>query len=276
MAPEQLRHWHDSNVPCDHRADIYSLGVVLYQLLTGRLPSRTDDAVPGSESNVTDALAWRLPASRLQFRGVAVRQCDVGQVPGCSRGRPLSSAAELHDDLRRQLQRFAVGRGSQRFAPGISGQMDAAPSTFGVGHDGRHLGGRHLFGHSSASGRSVRLGTVPLPPRTCFTSSTSAWDDVRADLITASMVPGWADEVISQAEGLLDRFGLEAPASVDPYARSAGSRAATQVETRRIGTGVYAGQRGVSASPTRIERGSSAQSIATNFGVQSAGGGPYR
>jgi predicted Ser/Thr protein kinase len=34
MAPEQIEHPHD----VDHRADIYSLGVVFYEMLTGQLP----------------------------------------------------------------------------------------------------------------------------------------------------------------------------------------------------------------------------------------------
>jgi serine/threonine-protein kinase len=41
MAPERLR-----NQPYDGRADTYSLGVMLYEMLTGRLPFVSDDADP--------------------------------------------------------------------------------------------------------------------------------------------------------------------------------------------------------------------------------------
>lgn len=65
MSPEQARGLHNAG---DIRSDVYSLGVMLYELLTGRLPYSTDGDIVAALHNIVDAVI--APPSRA-LRGAA-------------------------------------------------------------------------------------------------------------------------------------------------------------------------------------------------------------
>ncbi|MEX2212957.1 MAG: bifunctional serine/threonine protein kinase/MFS transporter [Phycisphaeraceae bacterium] len=150
MAPEQLERAHE----VDHRADIYSLGVVFYEMLTGELPLgrfaapskkvqidvRLDEVVLRSLEKEPD-LRWQ-HASEVKTQVDEIRGLPSSVVTGMQRaiGREYKSKATLFG---LPLVHIAYGidpkTGRKRVAKGIIAMGDVAIGVFAFG--GMAMGG---------------------------------------------------------------------------------------------------------------------------------------
>ena len=103
MAPEQISaNWG----PVDARSDIYALGVLLYELLTGTTPRQAGDSREPDLASIQQRIEVPLPASRRVSRLAGV-PTDLDWITSkCLEAEPsrrYGSALELADDVRRFL-----------------------------------------------------------------------------------------------------------------------------------------------------------------------------
>jgi predicted Ser/Thr protein kinase len=96
-SPEQY-----TGAPCTAASDIYTLGVILYLLLTGRLPGGPDPTAPSG--NIREDLQ-RTPETTQQLRKRLIGDLDAVVLKALSRdpARRYATAAEFTEDLQRFL-----------------------------------------------------------------------------------------------------------------------------------------------------------------------------
>jgi eukaryotic-like serine/threonine-protein kinase len=100
MSPEQIGG--DPN-EVDTRSDVYALGVLLFQLLTGRLPYDIDSrSIPEAVRAIQEQAPHRLSTINRNLRGEV--ELIVATALEKHKSRRYQSAAALADDLRRYLR----------------------------------------------------------------------------------------------------------------------------------------------------------------------------
>ena len=231
MAPEQAR-----GETVDGRADLYSLAVLLWEMLTGELPFRAGDALTMAVMHAQDPIPKLPPRLRhwqrfmnralakqaaARFQSVAEMREAVDKVDG---RRPLPGSVLLHRGLAgvRGNPRSAVLAGVLVVALGAAGWL---MSRNGAPGDGFFRAGEPSTAAAAVAGGGADVADAmlrPLPEAPLQTSLENARRQMEARNLTepegdnayASVLSAWRVEpanpnVRSAIEALTDAFAAE-------------------------------------------------------------------
>jgi serine/threonine protein kinase/Tfp pilus assembly protein PilF len=110
MSPEHLEAFRGGNERIDARSDVYSLGIILYELLAGKHPFPTRGA-PNDRVLEQMIAERRRDSPELRSKNPAVSPAAESIIRKCLEPDPArryQSARELHDDMERQLHHLPL------------------------------------------------------------------------------------------------------------------------------------------------------------------------
>ena len=168
MSPEQVR-----GKPLDSRTDLFSFGIVLYEMATGAVPFR------GETSGVIfDAIMNRAPVAPVRLNPDLPAKLEdvINRALEKDRDLRYQHAVDIKSELLRLKRDLESGRSaavSSSSSVPVSGATPQESQAASVAADGRRASGRSAavlsdsaFSHSSSSGSgSVAAVSLPAPPR---------------------------------------------------------------------------------------------------------------
>jgi serine/threonine protein kinase/formylglycine-generating enzyme required for sulfatase activity len=182
MSPEQaLGEGHR----VDGRSDVFSLGVVFYELLTGRRPFRAD-----KRSELLDQIVSHEPRPPRQLDDALPRELERICLKALAK-RPserYSTASDLADELRQALSQQSSTAAVSTIPPATS----AASASTGIPASGRAISSPMVSAASSSSSSQVHATTIAANLPKVVPKGLRSFDEKDADFFL-ELLPGARD-----------------------------------------------------------------------------------
>lgn len=202
MSPEQIDEYLRVPAEVDRRSDLYSLGVIVYELLTGKLPFPSATSGKGVWEDARVARNQSAPSARQINRAVS-RRVDVviRKCLECDPKLRYQTARELHEDLKCCITGRPLAHATDPYLHERIGQWAErhGPRIF--------LGGLTLFTALCAFAvHSVKEFELRRNALSAFNDARSPLDRARFELTEALISRGAFDAARTKAIGHLAPF----------------------------------------------------------------------